>query len=102
MEGAITFGFALSAPPVAHFIRAGVRTPPGCSGTSENPGAAPGHLCVFEVSHINVNDESSDVYDPSRLGGAGAASRFGGVVFTTSSESSGNIEDSGTWAVTAP
>jgi hypothetical protein len=95
---AISFGYLLASAPVARFIPSGAALPTGCSGTSSNPGASPGFLCVFESSRSNINTACI-----ARTTGytCGAADRMGATVFARSS-AAGTAYSVGTWAVTAP
>ena len=49
----INFPVALSAGPTTHFIASGGVVPAGCTGSATAPGAAPGHLCIFERYVLN-------------------------------------------------
>ena len=96
----ISFGWTLSAKPTQHFIKVGDPVPAGCSGTALSPGADAGHLCVFEVEHINVNDAVSRVWNPP-ANTANNAETYGAATFSNST-AAGNFEFGGSWAVTAP
>jgi hypothetical protein len=100
---AATFTFPLplaSAPaaPFANFIPAGGAATTSCPGSSANPTALPGNLCVYEASFQNrtfqfIFGPGSAVRDTAHTFGAG-------VTFT--STGLGNAWSYGTWAVTAP
>lgn len=98
----VSFGFALSSAPQAHYIRAGEVAPAACPGSTTNPQAAPGHVCVFEQSAVNVSS-SAGGRNTVASGGNGTASQFGFGIFGVSSTSAGgSFFIHGTWAVTAP
>jgi hypothetical protein len=88
-----TFVFPLASKPTVHFIAPGTQPPTECPGTSDDPQAAPGHLCVYATQGNSgvsiVNPETSITPD---------ASRRGFTVFDNFAGSS----TAGTWAVTAP
>ena len=92
----ISFAVPLATAPIAHFIPDGGAVPAGCSGTPENPGASPGHLCVFQESGFNVSD--SVVATPNDTVGA---TRHGAILLTFSA-GAGRFSNAGRWAVTAP
>jgi hypothetical protein len=96
----ISFGWTLNSAPTEHFIKVGDAVPSGCSGTPENPGAAPGNLCVFEVENLNVDDSLSEVWSPP-ADNANDAEAYGAAVYTRSA-GAGVYEFGGSWAVTAP
>ena len=92
----ISFPVPLKTAPIAHFIADGAPVPAGCSGTVENPGASPGHLCVFQESGYNIS--SSVIGTPNDTVGA---SRHGAILLTFSA-GAGRFSNAGRWAVTAP
>jgi hypothetical protein len=93
----ISFPFRLASAPTPHFIAAGAPLPAGCSGTSANPGAAAGHLCVFEVFRNNVDAPSIC----NHLGTCGASSTIGFWVSANSLAAGTIAMTRGSWAVTA-
>jgi hypothetical protein len=98
---AITFNIPLAAEPAVHYIPVGGATPAGCSGDSANPGADPGHLCIFAGYQSGV----SQVIIWKMAGGlfVNASSRFGTAIYAYSTGADQtSFEVGGTWAVTAP
>jgi hypothetical protein len=92
----ISFGFSFASAPVPHFIEVDSTPPPECPGTSRDPQALPGHLCVYEslvtrtdVRGINGPDGDDTTY------------RFGARLFAYGSEP-GVFISQGTWAATSP
>jgi hypothetical protein len=88
-----TFTYPLVAKPTVHFIAPSAQPPTECPGTSANPQAAPGNLCVYGAqgnSGVSIANPETAIFPD--------ASRFGFVVFDDFNGSS----TSGTWAVTAP
>jgi hypothetical protein len=84
----ISYTYRMSAALTPHVITGIV--PPGCSGTAANPGAAPGHLCVFVLENLFMSTPA--VFDSGRTGAAiwsDAEHPDGGFVL-------------GTWAATSP
>jgi hypothetical protein len=97
---AITFGIPLAADPTEHYIPVGGTTPAGCSGNSANPGADPGHLCIFAGYQSGV----SSVIIWKMAGGlfGDESSRFGASIYAYSASADQvSFEVGGTWAVTA-
>ena len=92
----ISFGFRFASAPVPHFIEFESAPPPECPGTSREPQALPGHLCVYEslvtrtdVRGINGPDGDDTTY------------RFGARLFAYGS-APGVFISQGTWAATSP
>ena len=87
---AASFGFSLPDALLVkeHFVPVG-GADPNCPGSSTEPGAAPGHLCVFEASGANHNPMNISLHNS-------------GAILTTTSTAAGFVSSSGTWAVTAP
>jgi hypothetical protein len=96
---AISFGFALSSAPTAHFIEAGGSPNPNCPGTAATPEADPGHLCIYEGESLNAGT----FFDDPLTGATGGAVRpFGAEVAVRRSDGDGDFGSRGSWAVTAP
>jgi hypothetical protein len=97
----ISFSIPLASAPTPHYIGPGGVPPAGCSGSAANPGASPGHLCVFagymnQVSNVIIWNFAG-VVNP------GEANRFGADVLAyTSGGDQTDVELGGTWVVTAP
>jgi hypothetical protein len=85
----ISYGFQLASAPVTHIVTGA--TPAGCQGNATNPGADPGHLCIFQT--INSNGSLS-VLENSRFGAT--------LIVNPSNPGSGALAVStGRWAVTS-
>lgn len=95
-SNAISFGFALSSPPVVHTIDVNEAPPQDCPGTASSPEAAPGHLCIYESFEQNERDAGGNFY-PNSLN----TTRYGTGLYTQSA-TAGFFIARGTWAVTAP
>jgi hypothetical protein len=65
----ISYGFQTAAALTPHFIPSAGATPAGCTGNSTNPGANPGHLCVFEVGGSN-HGTTLNFFSSTRWGAA--------------------------------
>jgi hypothetical protein len=95
----IDFPIPLAADPIAIYVAFG--TPPSteCPGPADEPTAAPGYLCVYELGSIN-----SKFTGFSTLLSEAQASRFGtSVAFKFENTVPGQkLDAGGTWAVTAP
>jgi hypothetical protein len=89
----ISFGFTFASPPTFHYVAGPGSVPAGCAGgTSANPTAQPGNLCLYSNGF------------PQNTAGAvvtGAANAWG-TLFTVSSEKPGIFFDGGSWAATSP
>jgi hypothetical protein len=96
----VSFVIPLASRPTKHYIAPGGPTPTGCLGDATNPGASPGHLCVFAVEQINTGAPLICSWEESECYGT-QASRFGFGI-AASATAPGTIETDGSWAVTAP
>jgi hypothetical protein len=90
----ISWGIQLSALPTTHLILDGGSVPAGCSGSLTNPGADPGHLCVFEG--FSFNAANPFLCNPSAQG---CLTTFGTVMLMAAA-GTGLWDSFGTWAVT--
>lgn len=88
----ISYGFQFATAPVTHVIQAAGVTPANCTGNATNPGAAPGHLCVFEVAGTNHTTTYPVVFNTTR---------FGSTLYMFAT-AAGFAYSSGTWAATSP
>jgi hypothetical protein len=97
--GSISFGAKLSRPPAIQVIP--VNGPPtaNCPGSALDPSAAPGILCIYQITHSAQVDKFS-VCDLNCVT-EGFASPWGAEIFL-SSKASGRVFVDGSWAVTAP
>ena len=96
---AISFEIPLATAPTTHFIKAGTTPPSACPGTAAAPKAAPGNLCIYEATAANVKLQSFE--DPVTSSTGSTVQPFGAEVVALSA-AAGNLDDSGSWAVTAP
>jgi hypothetical protein len=90
----VSFGFAVDVDPIIHLVPAGTLPPPECPGTSEQPGALEGNLCLFEGERVNVRH----VYASFRT--ARWRSPNEGFDLTVVSMGAGRLSVSGSWALT--
>ena len=97
---AISFGFTLPSAPVANFIAAGGASTTACPGTSANPQAARGQLCVYETSSTNVSADRCIAKTGSGYV-CNAADPYGTSVWLTSTAAGATVSV-GSWAVTVP
>lgn len=109
----VSFNIPLAAAPTVVYVREKEKTPAGCVGNVEEPGAEEGHLCIFATQEINTLKEPAGVVPyphicTSKIG-ASCASEFAaaheadpyGFVIATLAESTGLVLVGGSWAVTA-
>ena len=87
---AVSFGFSLPDAHLVeeHFVPSGAPNP-NCPGSSPEPEAAPGHLCIFEAAGANHTPMNINLRDS-------------GAILMTLSDAAGFVSSSGSWAVTAP
>lgn len=95
----ISFAFPLAAAPNSEFIDLSATSDSNCPGTSANPTAAPGYLCVYAAYEQNVG--SSCITTTAGEWTCGAASQYGAAPYVTGA-AAGRVASVGTWAVTAP
>lgn len=95
----ISFGRSLGFSATMRFIVQNGPPTAQCPGTAAAPAAAPGYLCVYEVSQGNRNNPPEVLN--SQFGTAGGADRFGALV-TVLNVGPGSFGSTGTWAVTLP
>ena len=93
-----SYPFELPSEPTAHFVPVGAIPPPECPGSSSNPQAMPGHLCVFE--RVFSNQDLADVIEGTRVF-TSQHDTFGSGVFVIAA-TVGTTYNYGTWAVTMP
>lgn len=87
----ISFVYALPSTPSVRFVRQGATPPAECPGTSSDPKAQPGFLCIYENTKSNIAADHPSVYNLSRVGaGLFARSTGAGAAFS-----------GGRWAATA-
>jgi hypothetical protein len=96
---AISFEIPLASAPTAHFIAKGTTPPAACPGTATNPKASPGNLCIYEAQNTNISTQSFE--DPITGATGSTVQPFGAEVVGLSA-AAGDIDESGSWAVTAP
>ena len=93
----ISFGFTLAAEPIGHYIKVGDVVPAGCTGTAEAPGAASGHLCIFEAG--SIGSPTGSFGNPVTGVPSTTTATFGAAVFATAT-AAGPFGIRGSWAVT--
>jgi hypothetical protein len=86
-----SYQIPLSFVPTVNVIKAGGASTGTCPGTSENPSAAAGNLCIYEEREDVELQAENNV----------AKGHFGFMAFAEVSAGK-DYEDNGTWAVTAP
>lgn len=84
--------------PTPNFRPVGSLPATVCPGTAANPQAAPGNLCIYESTDLNV--EGQTIVNPVTNSAPGA-SRFG-VNIIAQSVANGVWATVGTWAVRSP
>ena len=89
----ISYQFPLPSSPALNVIDIGGGMTAECPGTSADPQAAPGNLCVYQTR----NDSGTSVGAFNVIAGG----LFGAVLFADLPDNT-NFEFDGTWAVTAP
>jgi hypothetical protein len=90
---AISYQFPLAATPVLNVIDIGGGGTTECPGTSADPQAAAGNLCVYQTR----NDSGNTVGAFNEIEGG----LFGAVLFSSVPDNT-DFQFNGTWAVTAP
>jgi len=103
---AITFPLELATAPIAVFgniIKVGDAATTECPGTSGNPQALAGHLCLYEVSRVNIGSGGSSqcIAKVGSTYACNLSDTWGSTVFVTSA-GAGRTTSAGSWAVTAP
>jgi hypothetical protein len=88
----ISYGFQFAAAPTVHVIAAGDAVPAGCTGTPTTPGAASGHVCVFETASANK---------AAGYPNAVSNTRQGAVIYLFASTGTSFAYSYGTWAATS-
>jgi hypothetical protein len=73
------------------YIKEGESLPEGCTGNVHQPGAAPGHLCIFAEDEVNVTANTRIQIESSTFG----------FILTAISATKGQMVLTGSWAVTA-
>lgn len=92
----ISFGYKLfKTAPTGHFVQFGDTPPAECPGDVDNPLAAPGHLCIYEGTTVNVG-----VRGFNGPAGDGSTFRFGTRLWLRSA-AAGDFRSFGTWAATS-
>ncbi|WP_457191862.1 hypothetical protein [Nocardioides sp. P5_E3] len=89
----IDFPVPLASAPQVHFIPSGSAVPANCTGSGAAPGAAPGHLCIFERYVLNRTFINS--YGSTGSPGSDPT----GVALGFTSAAAGAVVSSGTWAL---
>ena len=100
----ISFGITFSAAPTPHLILVGNTPPAECPGTSAQPEAAPGHLCVYESYAFNRVTSSAETCI-AKAGGTWICDQtdpWGATVWINSATDTGRTVSVGSWAATPP
>jgi hypothetical protein len=100
---AITFDVPLASSPsaaLANIIVSGGAATVNCPGSSTNPSALPGNVCVYEVTAINI--ASRCMAGVAGSWACGNAAPFGTTMWVTATAGGSRAVSVGTWAVTAP
>jgi hypothetical protein len=100
----ITFAFPMSANLTAEFVgTGGVATDSHCAGSSQNPTAEAGYLCVYSSYSENVSFACVTETDVTWICNSGGdhASKYGASPYITA-VGAGRTVSVGTWAATAP
>jgi hypothetical protein len=101
-SASISFSIPLASAPTPTLVSSG--TSASCPGSVAAPAAAPGQLCLYIGSQVNVavvgGADDAATTDPIS-GDAASASPYGAGLFVNSA-AAGNFYLMGTWAVTAP
>jgi hypothetical protein len=93
-----SFVYPLASPPTVAVIPVGGSSTEACPGSSDDPQAAPGNLCIYAT----LGDSGPFpvcVISPETNTGCFQSGTTG---FTLSAQGSGDTFSTGTWAVTAP
>jgi hypothetical protein len=111
----VSFGLPLASAPEPVMVRAPTEEeekkkefppdPAGCTGNVEEPGAEPGHLCVFSRMEFNgspsvCSSGAHSAFSCADASSAPASDRFG-FIMETNAVAAGPVFLNGTWAVTA-
>jgi hypothetical protein len=96
-ETSISFQIPLAAAPTLHVIPVGGPSTGACPGTSDNPSAAGGNLCIYESTLVNTTGFSL----PDGLNPVNGPTRFG-LPGLLGASTNGDYIARGAWAVTAP
>ena len=95
MSESFSFGATFSSPPISHHLAEGAALPAGCSGTTEAPYAAAGHLCVFAADAFNTSTDA--ICSGARSVSGGATDPFGASIYTYAA-AAGQFGIYGSWA----
>jgi hypothetical protein len=101
----ISFPFPLASPPKPHYIAVGEGSTPECPGSAENPKAAPGQLCAYEIESYGTTGVTffDEAFTEEGLTSSEeGATRFGAQVAAETETSASHSGLGGIWAVTAP
>ena len=94
--GSISYPVPLASAPTVVEIAFGDPTPVGCKGTLAHPGAASGHLCIFE-GFTEGGATLAGYFGP--LDGIAGGENLGIAIYANGGGSTNNDVE-GTWAVT--
>jgi hypothetical protein len=90
---AISYPLRLSEEPTKHFVPAGSTAPAECPGSTEEPKAAPGNVCIYALAPVNLELFGFN---------GGTIDKTSGVSMTfIALDETEPMQASGAWAVTA-
>jgi hypothetical protein len=98
--GSFNFPLRLPSVPSVQIVGVGGASTTNCPGTTTNPEAAPGFLCVYKVTETNTTNFAICNQDCSGFP-VPTAERDGALLYLHAT-AAGRTFTSGSWAVTAP
>ena len=96
----ISFGVMLPSAPQAEWLAAADSRTVECAGTSTDPTAAQGWLCIYEAATGFGNIGNRQVLAPSHNGSAGTGDRWGAALALYRGAAAADFWSYGSWAVT--
>lgn len=101
LEASISFPFLVPETLEAHFVGLGATAPAACTGSSANPTAARGHLCVYSNAERNLGaGNASPGFIDSATTFVTTVTRPFGITVRAFSASPGDAYFYATWAAT--
>ena len=101
VQETVSFGGFQVGPdfPAVRYVALGQAPPPECPGSTTNPQALPGNLCVYTAIAQNVHPDDVQVFNPNN-DALGTSLRGFGVAITSIAPGWYSVQ--GSWAVTSP